>query len=119
QLISEKVTNRTRSSRQKAMTLRIRVAYGSDPGQVIDLLRATAAANKQVTTKPAPDAFLKEFGADALLFDLTFTTDEVDHWLRIQSDVAVAVNAALRDAGITIPLPQQNVRLEKVDDRAN
>ncbi|MDQ6623909.1 MAG: mechanosensitive ion channel, partial [Verrucomicrobiota bacterium] len=49
QLISDKVTNRTRSSRQKAMTLRIRVAYGSDPGQVIDLLRATAAANKQVT----------------------------------------------------------------------
>src|SRR4030095_10235936 len=38
QLISEKVTNRTFSSRQKRMELTIRIAYGSDPEQVTALL---------------------------------------------------------------------------------
>jgi small-conductance mechanosensitive channel len=33
----------------------------------------------------------------------------------VQSDVAVAVNAALRDAGIEIPVPQRIVHLEQND----
>lgn len=112
QLISEKVTNRTRSSRQKNMTLRLRVAYGSDPERVLALLSQVAAAHPLVAAKPAPETFLKEFGADALLFDLNFTTDDVDHWPRVQSDVAVALHAALREAQIEIALPQQSVHLQ-------
>lgn len=46
---------------------------------------------------------LKEFGPDALLFDLGFSTADTAHFPAIQSDVAVAVNAALRDARIAIP----------------
>jgi small-conductance mechanosensitive channel len=34
----------------------------------------------------------------------------------VQSDVAVAVNAALREAGIKIPYPQRIVRLEQNDN---
>ncbi len=117
QLISDKVTNRTRSSRQKTITLPLRAAYGSDPQRVIDLLTQVATAHQQVIEKPPVEAFLKEFGVDALLFDLKFTTGETDHWLRIQSDVAVAVNAALRDAGIEIPIPQREVHLAATEGK--
>ena len=113
QLISDKVTNRTISSRQKRMELRLRVAYGTDPERVISLLTTTAAAHESVAKQPPPEAFLKEFAPDALHFDLGFWTDEVARWPRVQSEVAVAVTAALRDAGIEIPLPQQTVRLER------
>ncbi|HEV3409094.1 MAG TPA: mechanosensitive ion channel domain-containing protein [Chthoniobacterales bacterium] len=113
QLISEKVTNRTISSRQKRMELRLRVGYGTDPQRVIDLLTKTAAAHGAVAEHPPPEAFLKEFGPDALHFDLGFWTDDVVHWPRIQSEVAVAVNAAVAEAGIEIPLPQHTVRLER------
>jgi small-conductance mechanosensitive channel len=34
----------------------------------------------------------------------------------VQSDVAVAVNAALREAGIEIAFPQRIVHLERDDD---
>ena len=112
QLISDKVTNRTISSRQKRMELNIRVAYGSDPDHVLTLLKTTAAAQPKVSKEPPPDAVLKEFGSDALVFVLGFVTDDVAHFPFVQSDVAVAVNAALREAGIDIALPQRIVHVE-------
>jgi potassium efflux system protein len=116
QLISEKVTNRTISSLQKRMELTIRTAYGEDPEQVIALLLKTAAAHPKVTKYPPPDAVLKEFGENALVFVLGFTTEDVARFPFVQSDVAVAVNAALRDAGIEIPVPERVVHLEQNDN---
>jgi len=58
---------------------------------------------------------LKQFGEDALVFVLGFTTENVTRFPFVQSDVAVAVNAALRDAGIAIPVPQRIVHLEQND----
>jgi potassium-dependent mechanosensitive channel len=115
QLISEKVTNRTFSSLQKRMELTIRTAYGEDPEQVMGLLVKTAAAHPNVTKNPPPDAVLKQFGEDALVFVLGFTTEDVARFSFVQSDVAVAVNAVLREAGIEIPVPQRIVHLEQND----
>ena len=98
------------------MELTIRISYGNDPQQVIALLLKTAAAHPQVTKYPPPDAVLKQFGEDALVFVLGFTTEEVGRFPFVQSDVAVAVNAALRAAGIEIPYPQRIVHLERDDD---
>jgi len=39
---------------QKRMELTIRIAYGSDPQQVIALLLKTAAAHPKVTKYPPP-----------------------------------------------------------------
>jgi small-conductance mechanosensitive channel len=115
QLISEKVRNRTNSSLQKRMELTIRTAYGEDPEQVITLLVKTAAAHPDVTKDPPPDAVLKQFDENALVFVLGFTTEDVARSAFVQSDVAVAVNAALRNAGIEIPVPQRIVHLEQND----
>jgi small-conductance mechanosensitive channel len=115
QLISEKVTNRTFSSLQKRMELTIRTAYGEDPERVIGLLVKTAAGHPHVLKTPPPDAVLKQFSEDALVFVLGFTTENVARFPFVQSDVAVAVNAALRDARIEIPVPQRIVHLEQND----
>ena len=97
------------------MELRIGVAYGSDPERVIDLLTKTAASQPLTATTPPPEAFMKEFGADAILFDLVFWTDTPVRALRAHSDVAVAANAALTAAGIEIPFPQRVVHLQGND----
>jgi len=115
QLISEKVTNRTFSSLQKRIELTIRTAYGEDPEQVIAVLVKAATAHPNVTKDPPPDAVLKQFGEDALVFVLGFTTEDVSRSAFVQSDVAVAVNAALRETGIEIPVPQRIVHLEQND----
>jgi small-conductance mechanosensitive channel len=119
QLISDKVTNRTFSSLQKRIELTIRTAYGEDPEQVIDLLVKTAAAHPSVGQNPPPDAVLKQFAEEALVFVLGFTTDDVARSSFVQSDVAVAVNAALQRTGIEIPVPQRIVHLEQNDATKN
>ena len=95
------------------MELTIRTAYGEDPEQVIALLIKTAAGHPSVTQDPPPDAVLKQFGEDTLVFVLGFTTENVARFPSVQSDVAVAVNAALREAGIEISVPQRIVHLEQ------
>ena len=115
QLISEKVTNRTFSSLQKRMELTIRTAYRENPEEVIALLVNTAAAHPNVIKNPPPDAVLKQFSEDALVFVLGFTTEDVSRSAFVQSDVAVAVNSALRESGIEIPVPQRIVHLEQND----
>ena len=54
QLIADKVTNRTVSSRQKRMELRIRVAYGSNPQEVIDLLMVALLCEGHVLIEDVP-----------------------------------------------------------------
>jgi small-conductance mechanosensitive channel len=112
QLISEKVTNRTFSSRRARLVVRVGVAYDTDAEQVLDLLKRTAAAHKLVVAEPAPEALLREFAPDALMFELGFWTETPLAGPRIQSEVAVAVHQAFRDAGIKIPHPQRTVHLE-------
>ena len=115
QLISEKVTNRTFSSRQASMSVRVGVAYGTDPERVLELLTQVAVAHSLVAKTPPPEAFMREFGADALVFEVVFWTDTPLRAARVQSDVAVGINSALRDAAIAIPFPQRDVRLQNVD----
>ncbi|HSH37797.1 MAG TPA: hypothetical protein VK993_03345, partial [Chthoniobacterales bacterium] len=82
--------------------------------RVIELLTSAAEAHPLVAKKPAPDAFMKEFAADALVFDLVCWTDDPVRAPRVQSDVAVAVNSALGDAGIEIPFPQRNLHVQSI-----
>jgi len=114
-LISEKVGNWTLSNRQRRMELGVGVAYGTDPKRVIDLLKSAAAAHPLVATRPAPEAYMQGFGADALLFELLFWTDDFDHWPQVKSDVAVAVNSALAEAKIEIPFPQRDLHLQSIE----
>ena len=55
---------------------------------------------------PAPVALFRGFGDSALRFEVQVWTDRFDLWVQTQSELAVALYAALREAGIEIPFPQ-------------
>ena len=110
-LISGNLTNWTLSDRTRRFELPVGVAYGSDPQRVIDLLRDAAASVPGVLTNPAPVVLFQRFGDSALNFEVRAWTARFEEWAAIQSQVAVAVNAALKAAGIEIPFPQRDVTL--------
>jgi small-conductance mechanosensitive channel len=64
-----------------------------------------------VLEDPEPFAIFKGFGESSLDFELRFWAPDMDIWVRLKSDVVVAVNAALAKEGITIPFPQRDVNL--------
>jgi potassium efflux system protein len=110
-LITESVTNWTRSDQRRRIELPVGVAYGSDPQQVIDLLTGVARNNPDVRVYPEPVTLFLGFGDSSLDFELRAWTDRFDAWMQVKSDLAVGVEAALRGANITIPFPQRDLHL--------
>lgn len=114
-LISESVTNWTLSDRERRVDVLVGVAYGTDPQRVLDLLQGVADEHPDVLKHPAPMVLFKGFGASSLDFELRTWTSKPERWLRLQSELTVAVNNAIVAAGIEIPFPQRDLHLRSVD----
>lgn len=117
-LISDKVTNWTLSDRRRRVDLNVGVEYGTPAKQVIELLVKVAKANPKVIRDPEPVAFFDNFGDSSLDFKLRawFDADSATNSYTIHSDIAVAVQQALDDAGIGVPFPQCDLRLISMPD---
>jgi potassium-dependent mechanosensitive channel len=113
-LIQERVTNWTFADRLRRMDVKVGVAYGTDPVQVLALLRNVALANKKVLSVPAPTAVFTGFGESSLDFELWAWTARGDEFTAIRSELGVGILRALAEAGIEIPFPQRDVRVRGV-----
>jgi len=114
-LVGERVINWTLSDRMRRIDLPVGVAYATPPEQVLELLTRVARAHAGVVAEPAPQALFLGFGDSALKFELRAWTAHFEDWLRIRSELGVAVYAALSEAKIEIPFPQQDVRIRRDD----
>jgi small-conductance mechanosensitive channel len=101
-LISERLVNWTLSSRQHGIELPIAVAQGNDPGKVISLLEQTAARHPLITGDPPPQALVVKLGADSLGLELRAWTDHSEQWMRIRSELAIAISSVLAAEKIAI-----------------
>jgi len=113
-LISQQVTNWTLSDRLRRMEIPVGVRYGTDPRRVIDLLTETITQHPDVLSDPKPSVLFKGFGESSLDFVVRAWTSSEDWWL-VNSDLAVAINDALKEAKIEIPFPQRDLHVRSVD----
>src|SRR5262249_22435151 len=98
--VSAQFTNWTLSDRNRRIRLPIGVAYGTDPERVIELLVGAAKGIPAVSPHPVPEAFFMGFGESALNFELRVWSATFEDALGLQSQLSVAINAALGEAGI-------------------
>jgi small-conductance mechanosensitive channel len=94
------------------------VAYGSDPRRVMDLLLEVSKSTPGVATTPEPAIVFTGFGPSSLDFSIRAWTNTFGEWVNIRSELAIRVHDALRDAGIPIPFPQQDVHLRSIAPEA-
>ncbi|MEE8328022.1 MAG: mechanosensitive ion channel domain-containing protein, partial [Nitrosomonadaceae bacterium] len=113
-LVSDKVVNWTLSDKLRRLELDIGVEYGTQAQHVIDLLVKVANSNQRVFSDPGPRAFFINFGDSALEFRLWAWVD-VNNGFSIRSELTVAVQEALRQAGISVPFPQRDLHLVSVN----
>lgn len=113
-LLSNQVTNWTLSSTRRRVEVPVRVAYGTDPRVVLEMLTDIANKNSHVLTYPPPQALFHGFGENALNFELTFWAAQAV-WFDLKSEVGLTVLDALRKAGIEIPFPQRDLHVRSID----
>lgn len=114
QLISEAVTNWTLSDRRRRLELTVGVEYGTDAQRVIDLLTQVASDHPAVLDDPPPLVLFLGFGPSSLDFELRAWIADFDVGLSTRSELSVAVQRALAEAGIGVPFPQRDLHLRSV-----
>jgi small-conductance mechanosensitive channel len=113
-LLSNQVINWTLSSPWRCVQIPVGVAYGTDPEPVLKLLVEVAESFPGVMRDPQPSAYFLGFGDNALNFELRCWAGG-DTWFQLKSDVTTGVVRALREAGIEIPFPQQDLHIRSID----
>ena len=108
------VVNWTYSSPSIRREIRIGVAYGSDTRLAASILAQCAREHAHVLAEPVPEVFFEDYGDSALLFVLVY-------WVklglqvgprRVDSDLRHAIGDRFVEAGIGVPFPQRDIRLE-------
>jgi potassium efflux system protein len=117
-LITGEVTNWTYADKRRRMEIDVGVEYGTPARRVIDLLVEVAKANPKVIADPEPRAYFTDFGDSSLNFKLRVWVEDFSDGYSTKSDIAVAVQEALAEAGIGVPFPQRDLHLVSVSPKA-
>jgi len=118
ELISNRVTNWTRTNRMVRLRIPVGVAYGSDLALVMKILLECAQDNPSVMSSPAPQALFMGFGDSSLNFELRVFTPDIDHKFVLQTELLLDIDTQFRLNGVEIPFPQRDLHLRSVDEEA-
>ncbi len=112
-LVSNEVINWTLSDKMRRLEIKVGVAYGSDIEQVMKILKKCAMLHEQVMKDPPPYVWFTNFGDSSLDFRLLFFYPQFSGGMTVRTEVASAVDKALKKAKITIPFPQTDVHIKQ------
>lgn len=111
-LVSSGVVNWTHSNRKARFSLKVGVAYGSDPRLVRKLLLQAAQNHPLVERHSSPFVRFIDFADSALLFELFFWSRALMNIDDVKSDLRFEINDLIVSSGISIPFPQVDVHLK-------
>lgn len=117
ELIQGQVTNWMLRDPFGRVIVQIRVAYGSDPEQVRDLLEKIGTEHPRVITDavlaPPPIVLFRRFGDYGMEFELRVFIRDIDYFLDVQSDLHFSIEREFRERNIVIPYPRQDISIDR------
>ena len=119
-LLENTVINWTLVNRKIRTSVRVGVAYGSDPELVMKLLAESVAEQDEALAEPKPECVFEDFGDSALIFDAYFWCYVLgDKTMRsIRSEIRLRLMKKLDQHGIVIAFPQLDVHLHTKSNQA-
>ena len=114
ELVSGRVINWVLRDTYGRLQVRVGVAYGSNIETVRDILETVAREHAEVITDgraPAPRALFMGFGDSSLDFELRVRIQRIERRFSVVSDLNFAIDAAFREANISIPFPQRDLHI--------
>jgi len=112
-LISNDLINWTLSSNLKRVEILLGVAYGTNPNEVLQILKDVINEAEDVLKQPGPQFLFSDFGDSSLNFRVRFWVP-FEQGLQAKSDVSIAIYNAFEEKGIEIPFPQRDIHIKTV-----
>ncbi len=111
EVLKKPIVNYTRTPSSRT-SLTVGLDYDTDLAAAREVLLAACARTDGVLAAPPPEVWVEEFADSTISVAVRYwhPADIASRW-RVRSQVAIAVKAALDDAGMTIAFPQRVVRL--------
>lgn len=113
-LINAAVGNWTHRNKLGRVDIPLGVAYTTDPARLQEILLEIARAHPLVLKTPEPFVFFKAFGTVTLDFELRIHLGDITQITAVQNDLRFAIFRRLKEAGIEIPFPRDNITFPPV-----
>ncbi len=111
-LITTSVINWSYSDQRVRLRLPVMISYQDDPEKALELLIEAAAHHPRILRDPAPVSRLMSFEDYGMRLEARFwIRDPMNGVNNVRSDVNRAIWRLFKQAGITIPVAQQDVRV--------
>ncbi|MGC3947830.1 MAG: mechanosensitive ion channel [Chryseolinea sp.] len=114
-LLSGKLVNWTGGDTRRRMDLSLSVAYGSDLTKVEHVIKEVLKNEGGVIAYPEPVVQFQNFGENGIYVIILFWVSHFRERGGTKSKVIVAIDAAFRSNGITMPFPQRLIHIKKDD----
>lgn len=111
ELINASVGNWMLKNKTGRLIIPVGVSYDADEEQVRSILFGLVENEKRLLKTPAPFINFKDFGDNALIFEVRVFLKDVAEIVTVGSDLRFAIRKALKEADISIPFPQRDVHI--------
>ncbi len=115
-LVENKVLNWSYDSYHARIQIPVGVAYNSDTVLVTETLLNAAYMEPAVLHEPPPKVMFKDFGDNALNFELWVWVNRIDREPFIRSSLNFIIEYNLRQNQITVPFPQRDLWIRNGED---
>ena len=113
-LVSSTVNNWTMTNRQTRFSVKVGVAYGTDPNLVKKVLLNIANTHSNVLKDPAPSVVFNEFGDSSLNFELRCWVKEINIMWKTQDEIMYKIDKEFKENNIAIPFPQRDLYIKEM-----
>ncbi|MEI8396229.1 MAG: DUF3772 domain-containing protein [Rhodospirillaceae bacterium] len=115
ELIAKAVKNWTYKDKFGRIDIPVGISYDSDPEKARSLLLDCVLCERRISSQPAPNVVFRNFGDNALEFELRCFVADIETYRAVASDLRFAILKAFRDNGIDMPYPQRVMHSPQLD----
>ncbi|MEZ6121569.1 MAG: mechanosensitive ion channel [Planctomycetaceae bacterium] len=119
EFVTGKLLNWTLSDKVNRVVIKVGVAYGTDTEQALAMLENIAIENPLVLSDPPPIVGFEGFGESCLDLVLRCYLANLDHRLKVITQLHVAIDRAFKEAGIEIAFPQRDLHIRSFPGSLN